>query len=53
MAESGREALPEDREWSRYPPGGSGVVRRPFRRAGVVGRASRRAESGLEVLQDG
>ena len=37
MTVSGREALPDDREWSEGPPGCSGVVGRPSRMS-VCGR---------------
>ena len=50
---SDREALPEGREWSGGHPGGSGLVERPFQRAGVVGRPSQRARSGRKVLLEG
>ena len=40
VADSGREALLEGREWSGGSPGGPGVVGRPAQRAGT----------GLEVL---
>ena len=50
VVRSGREALPEVWVWSGVPPGGPGVVGRPFRRSGVVGRPSRRSGSGRETL---
>ena len=41
MSDSGREALPDVREWSGDPPGCPGVVRDPPGYPGVVGRPSR------------
>ena len=46
----GREALPEGREWSGVPPGGSRVVGKPYWR---VGRNSRRVGRGWESLPEG
>ena len=34
MSRSGPEALPDVREWSRFPPGNPGVVGRPSRMSG-------------------
>ena len=40
MSKSGRETLPDVREWSGGPPKCPGVVGSPFRMSGVVGRPS-------------
>ena len=64
MSVSGREALPDVREWSGCPSGCPGVVGKPSRMSrsgrewsggppkcpGVVGRPSRMSGSGLETL---
>ena len=52
MSGSGREALPEVREWSMGTPGCPGVVGGPLGCPGVVGGASRMSESGREALGD-
>ena len=41
MSGSGREALPNFREWSSGPPGRPGVVGRPCRMSGSGGKSSR------------
>ena len=57
---SGKEALPEGRDWLESPSGGPGVVgtptwmvRRPSGRASMVERPFRRAERGWEALLEG
>ena len=49
MSGCGREALPDDREWSGGRNRSPGVVRRPTR---VVGRSSRKSGCGREDLPD-
>ena len=49
MSQSGREALPEVREWSGDPQGCPGVVRRPYR---MSARPSRIFGSGRKTLPD-
>ena len=50
MSGSGREALPDVREWSGGPPGCPGVVGRPTRMSGS-GREA--ISNGWEALMDG
>ena len=59
MSRSGREALPNVREWSDGPPACPGVVGKPSRMSwrhsqmsGVVGRPSPMFGCGREVLLD-
>ena len=48
MSGSGREAFPDDREWSKCYPECPGVVKGPPRCPGVVGRPSQMSGSGRE-----
>ena len=53
MSESGRDALPDVREWSGGPPGCPGVVGRPCQMSGSgrgPSRMSRRPAGCLEVV---
>ena len=59
MSGSGREVLPDIREWSGGPPGCPGLLGSSYRFRydstefpGVVGRPSRMSESGREALPD-
>ena len=66
MSGSGREALPDDREWSGNPPdvrealsdvrecsvGSPGCAGGPFRCPGVVKRLSQISRSGREAFPD-
>ena len=52
MSGSGREVLPDVREWSRNLSGCLGVVRRPSRMSTSGGRPSRISGSGWETLLD-
>ena len=48
---SGRETLPDVREWSAGPPRYAGVVGRPSRMSGVVGTPARMSGSCRETTR--
>ena len=52
MSGSGREALPDFREWSGESFKCPGVVGDPLKSPGVVGRPSRMTGIGRKVLTD-
>ena len=52
MSGSGREALPDVREWSGRPRGCPGVIGRPSRMSGIGRKAIPTSESGQEVLRN-
>ena len=52
MSGSGREALPDVREWSGGPLGCPVVVGGPSRMSGMVGRPFRMSGCCREYLQD-
>ena len=52
MCRGGQEALPDVWEWSRDTAGCPGVVERPSRIFGVVGRPSWMSGRGWEALPD-
>ena len=52
MSGSGREDLPNVREWSGGPSGYPGVVRRPSLMTGSVGRPSLMTGSCREALSE-